>query len=314
MVSQVRGLAQAVGLPYEVRTVNLRFPWKKLWTSAIPVRESVFTSMDWLDTPHPPQLVIACGRQALMAALLVKSRWKNDVFTVYTQNPKIATSRFDLVVAPEHDGLSGPNVFCTAGALHHVTSNTLKQAAQSTAARQLDRLRPRFAAVLLGGTNGCYQSTPDVFAPLVQSLKQAVQQHDIDLAILPSRRTPTAVAQMFRSEFAGQHFFWDGTTENPYLASLALCSHLVVTNDSVSMISEAATTEKPVYVYHLPEKRTSKRFRRFHADFAERGITRPFLGDLDQWSYDSPNPTQQVADLIRQKLSRRHDQNLRPAA
>ena len=41
---------------------------------------------------------------------------------------------------------------------------------------------------------------------------------------------------------------WDFTGENPYFGILALADMLVVTQDSVSMISEAAATAVPVTV------------------------------------------------------------------
>ncbi|SFJ66649.1 mitochondrial fission ELM1 family protein [Planctomicrobium piriforme] len=302
MVSQVRGLAQAVGLPHEIKNLTLRMPWKKLWPGFIPVSHRIFAQPEQIRCTPAPRLVISCGRQAVMASLWLKARLGDKVFTVHIQDPKIRTTRFDMVVAPEHDGLTGPNVFCSRGALHHVHRGVLQAAAASPAAAQLKSLNAPFVTVLLGGPNNCYRFTPTELAPLVESLKQAVSRQNVRLAVLPSRRTPPDVVQLFQQAFGAPHFVWDRSTENPYMAALALCSHLVVTGDSVSMVSEGAATEKPLYVFHLPEKRRSRRFRRFHDRFAADGISRPFIGQFDDWTYSSPNPTQQIADLIRSRL------------
>ena len=48
------------------------------------------------------------------------------------------------------------------------------------------------------------------------------------------------------------HYLWDGEGENPYFGLLGLADFLVVTCDSVNMVSEAASTGKPVYVADLP--------------------------------------------------------------
>lgn len=302
MISQVRGLAQAIGLPFELKTIEMRFPWKKLWPGIIPIHNGMFPNQDWRQSDVPPRLVISCGRQGMMGALLLKKELGDRVYTVHLQDPKINSRRFDLVVAPEHDGAKGKNVLCTKGALHPVTPAVLEAAATSTAAAGLSGLRPGFVAVLLGGPNKCYDFSVESLTKLVRQLQEMVQAHDVDLVVLPSRRTPEDVRQLFLMAFGDRHCVWMGKTENPYMAALALCSQTVVTGDSVSMISEAASTEKPVHVFHLPERRVSKRFRRFHQEFAASGITRPFVGRLDQWTYRSPNPTRQIADFVIEQL------------
>ena len=46
-------------------------------------------------------------------------------------------------------------------------------------------------------------------------------------------------------------FIWDGSGANPYFGMLGAADAIVVTADSVSMISEAAATGKPVYIVEL---------------------------------------------------------------
>ena len=96
---------------------------------------------------------------------------------------------------------------------------------------------------------------------------------------------------------------WDGQGENPYLGFLALADAFVVTEDSVSMISEAASTGKPVYVAAL--EGGGRRFRLFHHNFRAAGITRPFDGTLDFWQYDPPDDTARVAAEVRRRLAAR---------
>ena len=64
---------------------------------------------------------------------------------------------------------------------------------------------------------------------------------------------------------------------------LALADAFVVTGDSVNMVCEAATTGKPVHVVDL--KGGSAKFARFHESLRAAGITRPFQGRLERWSY-----------------------------
>lgn len=314
MLSQVKGLSQAVGLPAIVRELTLTFPWNKCWPGFIPLRPSIFRDRETLFAGSQPQLVITCARQAVMASLWLKKQLGDNVFTVHIQDPRIDPKKFDLVIAPEHDGLTGPNVFASRGALHHISPSVLKAAALAGASGPLAKLQRPFVTVLLGGPNKCYSFEPTDLLPFIELLRSLTQRDGVPLAILPSRRTPPAVLMQFQEAFGEPHFVWDRSGENPYIAALALCSHLIVTGDSVSMLSECAATEKPVFVFHLPERRRSRRFRQFHHSFVESGISRPFEGELAFWKYISPNPTQQIAELIRQRLGEKHVPSARFAA
>ena len=75
---------------------------------------------------------------------------------------------------------------------------------------------------------------------------------------------------------------------------------IVVTEDSVNMVTEAAGTGKPVYVQRL--KGRSNRLGRFHELMQERGATRPFAGKIESWSYVPINDTEVVAGVIRRAL------------
>ncbi|CAG0908703.1 unnamed protein product [Cyprideis torosa] len=54
---------------------------------------------------------------------------------------------------------------------------------------------------------------------------------------------------------------------------LAWADYIIVTSDSVSMLSDAGTTGKPVYVVNL--EGASPRFDHFHKHFVELGVSRP---------------------------------------
>jgi mitochondrial fission protein ELM1 len=94
--------------------------------------------------------------------------------------------------------------------------------------------------------------------------------------------------------------FWDGRGDNPYLGYLGLADALIVTVDSVTMISEAAATGKPVHVAEL--EGGSAKFRRFHAGMREGGITRPFAGRIEDWSYPPLDETGRVAAEVKRRL------------
>jgi len=75
-----------------------------------------------------------------------------------------------------------------------------------------------------------------------------------------SRRTPAAAARAFCEAVRGAAFVhaWSPETadDNPYLGFLALADVIVATGDSESMLAEATSLGKPVYIYPLPERRS----------------------------------------------------------
>ena len=119
--------------------------------------------------------------------------------------------------------------------------------------------------------------------------------------ITASRRTGGDNAQLLQNALKGPNiYFWDGTGDNPYFALLGFADYIIVTEDSVSMTSEAISTGKPVYVASL--EGGGKRLGLFHKLLQEQGYTRPLTGALETWSYAPPHDTLKVADEIRRRM------------
>lgn len=301
MLSQMRGLAQAVGCELLPKKTRLKRGWHWLPLSLVPRRMSVVRDAEALESTEPPPLIIACGRHSVIPALCLKQRWGSRTFVAFIQNPLVDPAHFDLVVAPEHDDVVGQNVISTRGALHPVTAEILAAARQSEAARRLSRPQQPVVTVLLGGPNRCYGFSRADMSRLIDKLRRVVERDNAYLIIVCSRRTPEAIRARFAAEFP-EHYVWDRGAENPYLAALAVADYIVVTCDSVSMTSEAAATGRPVFIEPLSERLSARRFRRFQDSFRHDGITRPFEGRLDEWTYVPPDDAAQIGRIIRQEL------------
>ena len=75
-----------------------------------------------------------------------------------------------------------------------------------------------------------------------------------------------------------------------------------MTCDSISMISEAAITGKPIYVAMIPPKRNDKRFKKFRSLFENLNIVKELGNELTTWSYESLNETNRIALEIKEKI------------
>ena len=70
------------------------------------------------------------------------------------------------------------------------------------------------------------------------------------------------------------------------------------------MISEAAISGKPVYIYHLPFRRKSRRIINFQNEFSNLGISRNIdnIQNLEKWTYKPLNESERIARIIKEKL------------
>src|SRR5690606_27230614 len=95
-------------------------------------------------------------------------------------------------------------------------------------------------------------------------------------------------------------YFWDGSGDNPYTGILAAADYIIVTEDSVSMTSEALATGKPVHIASLDGG--ARRLDKFHRLLREQGYTRPFTGLLEEWSYTLPDDMAKAAAAVRDMM------------
>ncbi len=311
MEVQCLGLAEAQGFEPRIKRIQVTRPWRWLPPRLIPDPLAAINPQggprggpggDPLAPPWPG-LLIASGRQAVAPSMAIRRASRGRTFTVQIQNPVVDPANFDVVVAPRHDRLTGANVIVTTGGLNRITEARLSAAAA--------QFGPAFAhlphpliAVVLGGNNRVYRFTPAIARRLGEDLARLCRSEGAGLLVTASRRTGPGTLALLRAALEGcAAEIWDGQGDNPYLGYLALADALVVTGDSVNMVSEAATTGKPVHVVEL--KGGSAKFARFHQTLRETGATRPFAGRLESWSYPPLRDTEAAAAEIRRRLAAR---------
>jgi mitochondrial fission protein ELM1 len=303
MDNQSLGLAQSLGLEVVQKRLHPTAPWKhlppQLWLA--PLR-FLGPGSDAIAPPWP-DVVIGTGRLTVAVALAIKRASGGRTFNIRIQDPHTAYDEFDVIVTPRHDRCNHPNVIATLGGLHTITPARIREAGERFAEKFAFLPRPR-VAVLVGGTNKCYRLTPEIGRVLGEQLAALSAATGAGILLTPSRRTGAEVEAALRDALAQTPaYVWDGTGENPYLAYLELADHIVVTADSVNMVSEACTTGKPVYVVEL--EGGSRKFRLFHEAMRSGGYTRPFAGKLEHWDYPPLDDVGRVAGEIRTRLERR---------
>lgn len=301
--NQALGLAEAIQhlRPCEITTKRVRFaPLFDRWPNALRVWPNAMLadSSDRIEPPFP-DLIIACGRASLPFSQRLR-RWSGGrTFVVQLQDPKTDLTDFDLVIPPQHDGLSGPNVFPILGSPNRITPDRLDQGAAPFAERLTGLPSPRIA-VLVGGRSRAYDLSAEQALKLADQIETAVKSAGGSIMLTYSRRTPGPARAVMTARLQNlPGVIWDGEGPNPYFAFLRFADHILVTSDTVNMAAEAAATGKPVHV--LPLEGGSSKFEGFHAALQSRGVTRTFAGRLDSWTYA---PLDETALAAREVLAR----------
>jgi mitochondrial fission protein ELM1 len=239
--AQALGIAERLALPF--RTLPLDWgPMARLplrWGTLAGLRGPARTPF----APPLPELAISAGRRSAPVALWLAAR---GVQTVHCMRPGFAERRFGMLVVGRHDSPpAAPNILPILGATHRMSPARLV-AAREEWGRFAAFPGPR-VALLLGGPPRGEGMAPHRAAAIAREVAGFAGS----VLATGSRRTGRAAEAAVAEAITGlpHHLHrWGDGGDNPYAGMLAWADAVVVTGDSVSMISEALATVVPVFV------------------------------------------------------------------
>lgn len=302
---QVRGVAEALGLDYEMKQISPKGIWKLAAPWGPVAAAERFGQPGSRFAPPWPEVAISLGRSGVPYMRALRRRAGPETFTIFMLDPKTGLGTADVIWVPEHDRLRGANVITTLTAPHSFTAERFAELRRKVPPSIAALPHPR-VAVILGGKNGKYNFTENDDARL-QSALLSLGQLGASFLVTSSRRTH---AQLFEAAEAATRdrprIIWHGEGANPYADFLAHADLLVVTADSVNMTGEACATGRPVLVF-TPSGGSAK-FHRFHAALQAQGATRLLPDRLDaipNWSYEPLHSANEIAAQIEQRWRER---------
>jgi len=278
--------------------LKTRAPWKLVAPRKVPGSEGAFGDVFADALRQPPTLAIGCGRQAALATRLLREAGAR---VVQILDPRIDPRHWDAVVVPEHDKLRGANVVTLPGSLHEVDEGWLAQARARYP--QFGALHSPRAVLLLGGPIGGVPLDAAWWRRTAETLRAQHRRDGGSLSICASPRTPSwlvAAAHSDLSDLHGACWFRPSDGPNPYAGLLGWAERIVVSPDSVNMISEAVATSAQVSVAS-PELARGRHALFLHA-LIERGRVQAL--DIDRADADATPLIElpRVAALVRNKL------------
>jgi mitochondrial fission protein ELM1 len=292
---QALALARAMRIEPQILHTGLHAPWRWLAPRLTAgLRLGVAAPLRARMRPPWPAIVIGCGRDSAALTRWLRAASGGKTFAVQILDPRIDPKHFDLVVAPRHDALAGANVIQTIGALNAVDEAWLAEGgARFPTLLQLPQPR---TTVLIGGPRRGLDMSDAWFEAFLARINALTARDGGSVLVSTSRRTPDAWQRISRERLrAACVHFWNGPGdgENPYQGYLTAADRIVVTPDSVNMLSEACATGKPV-ISLLPQYMRG-RLAGFLGELDLQGWLHQFDGNMDFSTLRQPPPLRELA-------------------
>lgn len=250
-------LALAEALPWPVSVIQVGVPkanarllegLRRAWSArpAVPLPGA----------PDRPDLIICCGHEAELFAQEIRKVGSPDARLVYVGRPLSPLDDFALIVStPQYALPPRGNVIEIALPFHRVRPDRIAAAAQAWAPRFAHLPQP-YIALLVGGSTGPFLLDARTAVRLARQANERARVIGGSLLVSTCHRTrPWVIAALSEHLEVPAHVHrWSAdAAENPYLAYLGLAREIIVTGDSMSMLSEAAATGKPLHIFDLGE-------------------------------------------------------------
>ncbi len=269
--AQIVALGEALGWPFEIKRLVYR---KYEFTTSLFRRRDLAGIDRELSSPlEPPwpELVISAGMRNEPVCRWIRDQAAGRVRLVHIGRTWAKLREFDLVITtPQYCLPKLENVLHNSTTLHSVTPYRLAREKAEWEGR-LEGMAKPYIAVVVGGNSGPYTLGPKAAMRLARQASALARDKDGSLLVTTSGRTAGAAIEALKSGLSVPYEFfeWSADAEyNPYYAYLALADAIIVTGDSISMLTEACATRKPVYIFDLGEGVLSMRLSGKHRFWA----------------------------------------------
>ena len=248
MRSQIEGLASLISEDYKNFDLKIKSFFKYLPIELIPSSSFAYINLSSLKI-EKNTILISCGKKSVKASIYLKNKYKKFIFNIHIQNPKVNNKLFDLIVCPEHDNLDSENSISTLLAIHNIKFNKNVR-------------NNKIINFIIGGPNKYFKFNQQTQKKILNEIKFLSEKSKVN--IIPSRRTPNSLLEEL-SKINMENIYMSDDLFNPKeYGELLSQAHLqIVTWDSISMISEAISSEAGTFLFKFEEELCPKRYHQF---------------------------------------------------
>ena len=287
MRSQIEGLANLICNSHQNFDIKIKPFFKNLPIQLIPARANTYQNIDQINIKSKV-LLISCGKKSVKASIFLKKKFKGLVFNIHIQDPKSNHNFFDLIISPEHDQLKKSNNISTLLALHNINFDFNKKKMNSI-------------NFIIGGSNKYFKFNEETQNKIFNDLEFLSKISLIN--VIPSRRTPSHfIEKLAKIRNHNLKLFTDIFDPVTYGRLLSEAKMQIVTWDSISMISEAISSETGTFLYKFEEDSCPKRYHLFHQMVEQRGFLKNFSRDVEPYTISMNNYNSELKSKILNKI------------
>ena len=300
MENQSLALAKLLKINFELVKYNPPYLLKKF-----PLIRKLFISSvkdHLLKKKSPPSFIITTGKRMAGVSIALKFILKDKVKNIHIQNPRLPFEYFDLLLIPEHDNITAKNVIQTKGALTFFNFNESNKFKE----REINLIKgskKNLILLMIGGNNKRYKPKNCDYYYLSMKVLEATKNLDCKLLVLLSRRTPLMAAKILNYSFLKYNENFQIVTsseQSSYPEILQIADYIIVTSDSVNMVSETATLPIPLFVSKFT-KETGK-ISNFLKNLEDLGILKIFEGQLFHYHKNTLKTNQETISKVNKLL------------
>jgi len=307
------------GFPFKINEVRVKFKSKifKFFTNICALTSSrrctgcmrclkIFLTSDCYQRLHKlyADIIISCG-SSLEGVNIFMKRQSNSKNIIIMKPSIVRLKEFNLAIISEHDIVKARgNVITTKGALNLIDEELMKKNVEKlqvagytlTDTGRLHNERLKIGVLIGGGTKN-YLLTKDLIHSILTQIMNVSEELDMEILLTTSRRTSKAVDELIKQKFRNYPkckllvIANENNIPGVVPAILGLSDLVIVSGESISMVSEAISSGKKVIVFK-PEDISGKKEDKH----------KKFLSNLVESKYIYISPPERIEECIKRVL------------
>lgn len=208
-----------------------------------------------------PDFILSTGSSVAAPNLLIGQLFNAKTVTCRRPSP-VGVHHFDLAILPQMywPRRNRSNICKTLGVPNRVRPEKLEMQRKELQT-DLDLSNQRRVGALIGGEDRHDTITETTAARLIEVLQQFATRRDMQLLLTTSRRTPVPVENLIGEQLSNASYcpilvlaHGEDSLTDPVGTIFALSDVIVVTEDSFSMVCEAASSGKRVIILEVDHR------------------------------------------------------------
>ncbi len=214
-------------------------------------------------------IVVSCGASTVATNAFLK--YENNAKSVVIMRPGLGRmKKFNIVILPRHDKEVKPNVLVTESA-----PNRIRKSVSQTTNRGI--------GLLIGGDAKNFTLKKQTVEKLIDGVLKIAEEMDLEVSLSTSRRTSKEIDSFLKNRLTKTKrckllvIANEKNIEGIVPKIFSLSEVVIVSPESISMISEAATSGKHVVVFTQSKVNPQNKYEKAIRNLEEKGYIKTSL-------------------------------------